>query len=107
MYDYTRIDKSSFYSIEYVDYDLELMGLTIDKLIYCMLIFLLSTRFFGPICALIITFLYAFLMNKIYKMELQGKPITFNPKIQKYLRIFPRIFRDLTYIELAQKSYRS
>jgi hypothetical protein len=40
-------------------------------------------------------------------MERAGKPITFNPHIQKYLRKFPKLFSELTYIELAEKKYRT
>ena len=34
MYNYTNLNKEYYYQIEYVDYDIELMGLTIDKLSY-------------------------------------------------------------------------
>ncbi len=107
MYDYTKVPKDKYYSIEYVDYDLELLGLTIDKLAYTVLILFVSLALCGPMVSLPLTFFYAFLMNKMYKMERAGKPITFNPHIQKYLRKFPKLFSELTYIELAEKKYRT
>lgn len=107
MHDYTHLPKDCYYSVEHVDYDIEMLGLTIDKMAYCGLVFLVGMRLLGPIAAMIVTVLYVVLMRKLYKMELEGRPITFNPKIQRYLRKFPKIFSELTYIELAKEKYRS
>lgn len=107
MYDYTKVPKDKYYPIEYVDYDIELLGLTIDKIAYTVLIFFTLLFLLGPLAALPLTSLYAFLMNRMYRMELAGKPITFNPNIQKYLRKFPKLFSELIYIELAEKKYRT
>lgn len=112
MYNYTNLNKDFYYQIEYVDYDIELMGLTIDKLSYSSVIFLISLKLFGMIAALIIVITYVLVARKVYKLELEGRPITFDYKIQRVLRNLPRffkekIFSELTYIEMAEKKYRT
>lgn len=109
MYDYTNLPKEKYYSVEYVDYDIEMIGLTIDKILYTGIIFFLLIGFLGPIRATLFTIIYVITCKKIYKLELEGRPITFNPKIQKYLRKFPKFLflKHLTYIELSNEKYRT
>lgn len=112
MYNYTNLNKDYYYQIEYVDYDIELMGLTFDKLAYASMIILISLKLFGFGISVGIAVSYILIARKIYKLELEGRPITFDHKVQKILRRFPKFFKDklfseLIYIEMAEEKYRT
>ncbi len=105
MYNYSA---APILTIENVDQEIQILGVKVSAWPYC--IFALSFLMpFNPILALIAPFIVGNIARVFFRLETQGHPFEFSPKVQKMSQRFPflnNIFSDLPKLRKPKGAYR-
>lgn len=106
MVDYSTTPR---YRIEAVDYELEIIGVRLVNWYYAFASVPMLTLVFGPFVSFPIAITIVIFSRRFYAAERRGEPVTFNPKVQRFLRkmaFFDLIFPELGRLEYARPAYR-